>query len=216
VSHDLKAPLRGIASLVNWLEQDHGTRLDAEGREMLRLLGRRSQRMHRLIEDVLAYSRVGRVRETAIAVDTHQLVLDVVDSIAVPPLVEVHVDAGLPTIVGDLTRLQQVFQNLIVNAVQHLGKPQGRIDIACVPQNDAWHFCVSDDGPGIDPRHHERIFGVFQTLSGSRDDPESTGIGLSIVKKVIEGCHGKIWIESQAGHGARFHFTLPRDGAHMP
>lgn len=216
VSHDLKAPLRGIASLVNWLEQDHGTRLDAEGREMLRLLGRRSQRMHRLIEDVLEYSRVGRVRETAIAVDTHQLVLDVVDSIAVPPLVEVHVDAGLPTIVGDLTRLQQVFQNLIVNAVQHLGKPQGRIDIACVPQNDAWHFCVSDDGPGIDPRHHERIFGVFQTLSASRDDPESTGIGLSIVKKVIEGCHGKIWIESQAGHGARFHFTLPRDGAHMP
>jgi signal transduction histidine kinase len=211
VSHDLKAPLRGITSLVTWIEQDYGGKLDDEGREMLRLLGQRSQRMHRLIEDVLEYSRVGRVRETAVAVDLGALVHDIVDSIAVPSHIEVRVEGQLPVLTGELTRLQQVFQNLLSNAVKYIDKPHGHVNVSCEPQAACWRFCVADNGPGIDPKHHERIFGVFQTLGHSREDPDSTGIGLSIVKKIVEAYDGKIWLESELGVGSRFYFELPRD-----
>ena len=211
VSHDLKAPLRGVASLVGWLEQDHGEAMSPEGRELLRLLSTRSRRMHRLIEDILHFSRLGRTRENAIELNLSRLVHEVVDSLAPPDHIDVHV-APLPRVVGDETRMKQVFQNLISNAIKFMDKPHGLIEVGVqeAPDlDDAWVFFVADNGPGIEARHHQRIFDIFQTLH-PRDDPESTGIGLTVVKKIIELRGGRIWVESDAGKGARFVFTLPR------
>jgi PAS domain S-box-containing protein len=238
VSHDLKAPLRGIASLVGWLEQDHGEKLGPEGRELLRLMSARSRRMHRLIEDILHFSRLGRAREASGEVNLARLVHEVIDSLAVPPHIEMRV-APLPRVMGDETRLRQVFQNLISNAVKFMDKKTGgRIEIgaealeepgpgpmgglpyvldenadpaphAARPMVPVWRFHVADNGPGIEPKHHRRIFDIFQTLN-PRDDPDSTGIGLTVVKKIIELMGGRIWVESETGKGARFVFTLPR------
>ena len=215
VSHDLKAPLRGVASLVGWLEQDHGAALGEEGRELLRLLSTRSRRMHRLIEDILHFSRLGRTREAPGEVDLERLVHEVIDSLAVPAHIEVRIEGSLPRVTGEETRLRQVFQNLISNAVKFMDKPQGLVTIgweALEEDGTLWRFCVADNGPGIEARHFERIFDIFQTLS-PRDDPDSTGIGLTVVKKIIELAGGRIWVESEPGKGARFMFTLPRRSA---
>jgi PAS domain S-box-containing protein len=237
VSHDLKAPLRGIASLVGWLEQDYGENLGPEGRELLRLMSARSRRMHRLIEDILHFSRLGRARESSGAIALDKLVREVVDSLDIPAHIEVSQDA-LPVLRGDETRLRQVFQNLISNAVKFMDRDQGgRIEIGCeaveepagrpdrraIHPDDAeaglalesaatrpmWRFFVQDNGPGIEVRHHQRIFEIFQTLA-PREDPDSTGIGLTVVKKIIDLMGGRIWVESEIGKGARFVFTLPR------
>ena len=122
------------------------------------------------------------------------------------------VTLGPIRVVGDETRLKQVFQNLISNAVKFMDKPRGLVTIsweALEEEGALWRFCVADNGPGIEARHHERIFEIFQTLS-PRDDPESTGIGLTVVKKIIELAGGRIWVESEMGKGTRFMFTLPR------
>jgi PAS domain S-box-containing protein len=212
VSHDLKAPLRGVASLVGWLEQDHADQLGDEGRELLRLLSTRSRRMHRLIEDILHFSRLGRVRESAGSVDLDRLVREVIDSLALPAHIEARIDGTLPRVAAEETRMKQVFQNLIANAVKFMDKPRGLITIGVEPREGMWRFCVADNGPGIEARHQERIFEIFQTLS-PRDDPDSTGIGLTVVKKIVELQGGRIWVESQPGQGARFMFTLPQHAA---
>ncbi|MDB5805962.1 MAG: sensor histidine kinase [Betaproteobacteria bacterium] len=222
VSHDLKAPLRGVASLVDWLKQDHGEQLGPEGRELLRLLSARSRRMHRLIEDILHFSRLGRGRESAAEIDLDHLLHEIVDSLDLPPHIAVRV-AALPRLVGDETRLRQVFQNLISNAAKFMDKEKGLIEVGVDPVpaqtpggTPAWRFYVADNGPGIEARHHQRIFEIFQTLH-PRDDPDSTGIGLTVVKKIVELLGGGIWVESELGKGARFVFTLPcRDAIDMP
>ncbi len=209
VSHDLKAPLRAIASLAGWIADDYADKLDDDGREQLALLQGRVQRMHNLIEGILQYSRVGRIGEEGEPVDLSVLVPDVVDALAPPPHVEVKILTSLPVVRGDRTRLTQLFQNLLSNAVKFLDKPQGEIGINCQAEGGFWHFAVSDNGPGIEERHFARIFQLFQTLT-PRDEFESTGIGLSIVKKIVEQCAGSVWVESLVGAGTTFHFTLPR------
>lgn len=208
VSHDLKAPLRAIGSLADWLTVDQADRLDDEGKEHLRLLVSRVRRMDGLIEGILDYSRVGRIKEQAVPVDLDRMVHEVIDSLAPPAHVAVTVQGPLPTIVIEKTRIQQVFQNLLSNAIKYLDKPEGRIEVRCTPQRDAWQFSVADNGPGIEPRHHERVFQLFQTLA-PRDRVESTGVGLALVKKIVEMYGGHVWIESTPGAGSTFHFTLP-------
>jgi PAS domain S-box-containing protein len=210
VSHDLKAPLRGIASLVDWLEQDHAAALGKEGRELVQLMAVRARRMHRLIEDILRYSRVGRSRETETEVDLGELLRTVIDALSVPPHISVRAVTPLPKIRIARTALEQVFQNLIGNAARYMDKPAGEITVECEAVPGFWRIRVSDNGPGIEPRHHQRIFELFQRL-GPRDDSESTGIGLTIVKKIVENLGGSIEIESSPGTGSRFTFTLPRD-----
>lgn len=209
VSHDLKAPLRGIGSLADWLTSDYADKLDAQGREYLALMKNRVTRMDALIDGVLEYSRVGRIRETRVAVDLNALVDQVIQLLAPPPGVAVIVDGPLPTVMAERTRLQQLFQNLIGNAIKHLDKPQGAIRVACTDAGEFWEFSVADNGPGIEPRHHERIFQLFQTLT-PRDRKESTGVGLAIVKKIIELYGGRIWVDSAPGQGSTFFFTLPK------
>lgn len=207
-SHDLKAPLRAIGSLAQWLSTDYADRFDPEGREHMALLLSRVKRMDRLIDGILQYSRVGRVKETPTRVDLGALVGETVDLLAPPPHVAVTV-GKLPTLEIERTRAQQLFQNLLSNAIKYMDKPRGQIDVECVAADGAWHFQVRDNGPGIERRHWDRVFQLFQSLS-SRDSSESTGIGLSLVKKIVEMHGGRIWIDSEVGQGCTFHFTLPR------
>jgi PAS domain S-box-containing protein len=211
VSHDLKAPLRAVGSLADWLAGDYADRLDEQGREYLDLMKSRVTRMDALIDGILEYSRVGRIQETHSPVDLDALVAEVVHLLAPPAGVEVTVDGPLPTVIGERVRLQQVFQNLMGNALKHLDKAEGRIRVACADDGDHWRFSVSDDGPGIEPRHHERIFQLFQVLT-PRDRKESTGVGLALVRKIVELHGGRIWLESAPGKGATFFFTLPKAG----
>ena len=212
VSHDLKAPLRAIGSLADWIATDYTDRLDAEGQEHLRLLKSRVRRMDSLIDGILEYSRVGRVRERAERVDLNALLRDTIDLLAPPAHLRIVIEDTLPTVTLEPTRLRQVFQNLLSNAIKFSDKPEGRIRVGCRADDGTWHFSVADNGPGIDPRHHERIFQLFQTLA-PRDRVESTGVGLALVKKIVEMYGGRVWLDSIPGHGSTFHFTLPRVAA---
>jgi signal transduction histidine kinase len=209
VSHDLKAPLRAIGSLADWIAADQHDRLDAEGQEHLRLLIQRVRRLDALIDGVLRYSRIGRVHEAVTAIELNELVRDVIDSLAPPPGVAVAVAPNLPTVYAEKTCIQQVLQNLLSNAIRYLDKPDGRIGIGCVEQADCWQMSIADNGPGIAPRHFERIFQLFQTLH-PRDRVESTGVGLSIVKKIVEQSGGHVWLESETGQGSTFYLTVPK------
>lgn len=208
ISHDLKAPLRGIASLAEWLNQDYSDRLDDEGREMLHLMGDRVRRMGELIDGVLQYSRIGRVRERATEINLQALLAEVIDAVAPPPAIKIVIDTDLPTLVAEKTRMQQVFQNLISNAVKYMGHPKGEIRIGHQVIDDNWQFYISDTGIGIEPRHFDKVFQIFQTLT-PRDQAESTGVGLAIVKKIVEVYGGRIWVTSEVNQGSTFWFTLP-------
>jgi signal transduction histidine kinase len=209
VSHDLKAPLRAIGALADWLSTDYVDKFDDEGREHMRLLVSRVHRMGNLIDGILQYSRVGRVRETPVPVDVGEVVEDVIELLAPSPNISVTVENHLPTVVIEPTRIQQIFQNLISNAIKYMDKPRGEIRITCIAEDEQWKFSVIDNGPGIESRHFERIFQLFQTLA-PRDRIESTGVGLALVKKIVEMYGGSVWVESTMGKGSTFFFTLPQ------
>ncbi len=212
VSHDLKAPLRGISSLASWLVTDHAEQLGSEGREHLGLIASRVKRLSGLIDAILAYSRAGRAREERTAVDLGPLLRNAIDLLAPPPHIQVEVADELPRLTVEAVKVQQVFQNLLSNAIDFMDKPAGRIRVTCRRDGDAWCFGVSDNGRGIETRHQGRIFQLFQTLS-SRDEHERTGVGLALVKKIVELEGGRIWVDSEPGVGSSFFFTLPVGGA---
>lgn len=210
VSHDLKAPLRGITQLVDWLVHDYAAAFDDQGKTMADLLCNRAKRLTNLIDGILQYSRAGRSASTTEMLDLNQLITDVLDALAPPDTVQVVIEAPLPTVVGDRIRLFQVFQNLLSNAIKFMDQPAGIITIGCAADGAQWRFSVADNGPGIAPQHCTRIFQIFQTLH--HDDETSTGIGLAIVKKIVERAGGKVWVESTPGEGSMFFFTLPKTG----
>jgi len=212
VSHDLKAPLRAASQLVGWLAADYGHIFDSEGREHLDLLLNRVSRMQGLIDSILHYSRLGRIREQQKEVDLNKLVNEVIELVGPPPNITVKVENELPRVFCEETRIHELFQNLLDNAIKYVDKPVGRVAIRCTREDLYWKFSVSDNGPGIDEKYHEKIFQIFQSLH-SRDEIEGTGIGLTIVKKIVELHGGKVWVESEKGSGATFLFTLPVTGA---
>ncbi len=207
-SHDLKAPLRAISNLADWIGEDLAGQIPEENQRQLTLLKSRVQRMEALINGLLEYARIGRRERQIAEVDVAQLLHSVIDSLAPPPGFQVQVANAMPTIHTHRTALGQVFANLISNAIKHHHQGQGRVTIHCRPQVDVLEFCVSDDGPGIASQYHEKIFTIFQTLK-ARDDFESTGVGLSVVKKIVESENGRVWLESAVGEGSRFYFTWP-------
>lgn len=209
VSHDLKAPLRGIKTLVDWLLADYSDKFDVEGKEQMDLLLSRVERMHNLIDGVLKYSRVGRVKEEQVPVNLNELVLEVIDMVAPPENISITVEAELPVVECEKTRIMQLFENLLSNAVKYMDKPAGEVKVGCIEEDGFWQFSVSDNGQGIEEKHFESIFKMFQTLS-PRDKFESTGVGLTVVKKIVELYGGKIWVESEIGKGSTFFFTLPK------
>lgn len=208
-SHDLRAPLRGIANLSNWIEEDMGDRFTAEAHAQMELLRGRVHRMEAMIDGILEYSRVGRVRVKPERFDVAALLADVLDLLDPPAGLRVEIEAGMPVVIGHKLGLHQVFMNLIGNAIKHHDKPAGRIVVACRDAGEMFEFALSDDGPGIDRRYHDKVFVIFQTLQ-PRDKVEGTGVGLSLVKKIVESEGGRIALESEPGKGATFRFTWPR------
>jgi PAS domain S-box-containing protein len=208
-SHDLKAPLRGIANLSQWIEEDLGTALHGEGKSQMELLRGRVHRMEALIDGILQYSRAGRARAKPEPVDTGALVRDIVELMSPPSEVSINVQSDMPTVQSERVPLQQVFLNLIGNAVKHAGKNDPQIEVSWRDDGAMVEFAVSDDGQGISPQYHERIFGIFQTLE-ARDKVEGAGIGLSVVKKIVEAKQGRVWVESEPGKGATFRFEWPK------
>ncbi|HYO58987.1 PAS domain-containing sensor histidine kinase [Archangium sp.] len=208
-SHDLKAPLRGIANLSQWIEDDLKDVMIDETREQMRLLRGRVERMEALINGILDYSRAGRVRSRPEPVDVGRLLAECVELLAPTPVTHVEVASGMPTLRTERVPLQQVFLNLLGNAFKHAGKPDVRVRVEARQVDAFWEFSVADNGPGIAPEYHERIWGIFQTLR-ARDELESTGIGLSVVKKIVEARGGRAWLESALGQGAIFRFTWPK------
>ncbi len=209
VSHDLKAPLRAISQLTHWISKDYSSVLDQPGKEMMDLVIKRVQRMDGFIEGVLSYSRIGSVKEKETRLDLNQLVREVIESLVPPGNIKITIENELPEVIKDPIPMAQIFQNLLGNAIKFMDKRAGIIRVGCENERTHWKFNVSDNGPGIDVRYHDKIFQIFQTLS-PRDDYESTGIGLTQVKKIIELYGGCIWVASEAGKGSDFIFTLPK------
>ncbi|MDD5063883.1 MAG: ATP-binding protein [Phycisphaerae bacterium] len=209
VSHDLKAPLRGIKTVAEWISADYADKLDETGKEQMKLLTGRVDRMHNLIDGILQYSKVGHAEEEKVAVNLNELVAETIDVIAPPENITITIEDELPTVECEHTRIMQVFQNLLSNAVKYMDKPKGQIKVGCVEENGFWKFSVADNGRGIEKKHYEKVFQLFQTLS-PRDKFENTGIGLTVTKKIVELYDGKIWVESKPGQGSTFFFTLPK------
>ena len=209
VSHDLKAPLRAMSSLVTWIEEDSEKHMTDESKEHLQMVVGRIHRMENLIQGILAYSKAGKNKEVKEPTDVKILVNEVIDSHQVPDLFIINNQVNVSVIETEKIKLSQVFSNLISNAIKYNDKPNGEIEIGSFEQEDCCQFYVQDNGPGIEKQYHEKVFMIFQTLL-SRDEVESTGIGLSIVKKIVEEQNGKIWIESGTGQGSRFVFTWPK------
>lgn len=205
-SHDLKAPLRAISSLSTWIEEDLGDGVDEKAREHLRLLRSRVERMAALIEGILGYSRAGRDVEVS-EVNVLELVEEVKVQLLPPPEISVEVLPGpWPTITTQRVQLTQVWSNLLSNAMKHGVPKGGHIELGCGWQDGELCFWTRDDGPGIEPIYHQKIFDLFQRLV-SRDQVEGAGIGLSIVRKLVDRNGGRIWVESAPGDGTTFKFT---------
>jgi len=209
VSHDLKAPLRGIKSLAHWIVSDHFDTLNDDGKEQLSLLQNRVDRMQDLVKGILEYSLLGQASERMTEVDLDVLLPNIVDMVATPDNVSVDIQKSLPTLQCQKTRISQVFQNLLSNAVKYMDKPQGKIEVRCIDEGEHWQFSISDNGPGIDKTYQDKIFQLFQTVL-SKDQTDSTGIGLSVVKKCVTMYGGQVWVESEIGQGSTFYFTFPK------
>jgi signal transduction histidine kinase/CheY-like chemotaxis protein len=208
-SHDLQAPLRGIANLADWLTKDLEGKLPAENQQQIDLIQSRVSQMNLLINGLLQYARVGRENVDSTTVKIGQLLAQVVETLDPPPEFQVSIPAALPTMRTHTLLLKQVFANLIGNAIRYHDRPNGKVEILATEREYLWQFTVIDDGPGIAPEHHKKIFGIFQTLVG-RDKNQGTGVGLAIVQKIVESRGGSVWVESALGQGSAFSFTWPK------
>jgi signal transduction histidine kinase len=210
-SHDLRAPLRGIASLGDWLEEDLGPAAMPETKKHLDAMRTRVQRLDALIHGIATYSRAGRKEETLESLDVNRVLRDVVELSAAPSPDLIKLQPGFPMVTAPRAPLQQIFLNLLSNAVKYARPTEGNeIEVSWAEDLDDWSFSVTDHGPGIAPEHHQRIFGLFNRLT-SRDKVEGAGIGLALVKKLVERHGGQVFVRSALGEGATFGFTWPKE-----
>jgi signal transduction histidine kinase len=207
-AHDLKAPLRAIGSLAGLILVDYGDKLDEQGRGYLDILVRRTERISELISGILRYSEVNYESEKQ-QVNLNEIIDEVIAEAASPENIDIIKDTNFPTILCNRIHIIQVFQNLISNAIKFMDKPRGYVRLSCVEENNFWKFSVADNGCGIEQKYFQKIFKIFQTLT-RRDEMESTGIGLSVVRRIVEKYDGKIWVESEPEKGSTFYFTLPK------
>ncbi len=209
-SHDLKAPLRVISNAVSWLEEDLAPHLTDDTRESMNLLQSRTSRMERLLNDLLQHSRIGRVAEPDIQISGREMAEDLLSLLEIPPGMAVQFSESFLSATLRKLPLETVLVNLISNGIKHHDRPQGRIHVDLVATKHTFYFSVSDDGPGIEEKYHDRIFEVFQTLK-SRDQLEASGMGLAFVKKHISVAGGEIKVISDGTRGTTFEFSWPRD-----
>ena len=212
-SHDLQEPLRMVASFTQLLGRRYKGKLDDDADEFIRYAVEGVNRMQRLINDLLDYSRVGTRGNPMAEVDCEKVLARVLDTLyARIQETGATVDVGvLPNLQADALQMEQLFQNLIGNALKYRGEATPHVTVSAGPDGDTWHFTVRDNGIGIDPAYAERIFVIFQRLHG-KEEYEGTGIGLAICKKIVDRHGGRIWVESSPGQGSTFHFTLPSGG----
>ncbi len=207
VSHDLKSPLRSINSLIAWIKEDNIDKLSEETEQYLGMIEGKIEKMDHLIQGILTYSKIDKTDIKSEKVNTHEIVSNIVGIIDIPKNIKVSVNNTLPVIKADRFRIQQLFQNLIGNAVSYIDKPEGLVEIGAEQSDDCNVFFVKDNGPGIAKKNQEKIFKIFQSLTNNE---KSTGLGLSIVKKITEKYNGAIWLESEVGKGTTFYIKLPK------
>ncbi|SDG91553.1 sensor histidine kinase [Winogradskyella thalassocola] len=206
VSHDLKSPLRSIDTLTAWLKEDYKEAFDANGQNTLNLIRNNVEKMDTLINGILEYSTIGKNQVEVYDVDLNNLIDTILTIIELPKHIKI-TKADLPIIQGDKYRLQQLFQNLIGNAIAYNNKAKGTVDIGVEDQGAFWQFYIKDNGKGIEAKYFEKIFKTFEKLE---NNVESSGIGLSIVKKIVDLYGGKIWLTSKINEGTTFYFTLKK------
>lgn len=209
VSHDLKAPLRGIDNVITWIEEDYSNELSPKISEYIQLIKGRLMRAENMIRGILAYARVGKEQPETEHTNLNVLLQDIVENLAIRPGINVEVQKDLPEIYTEKLPLHQVLSNLISNAIKYHDKPEGYVKVYVRNQIDHYEFFVEDNGPGISKTYHDKIFAIFQTLQ-ARDSFESTGIGLAIVKKILDDRKMKIKVDSEPGKGTIFSFTWPK------
>lgn len=207
VSHDLKSPLRSIDALVSWLREDNEGNLDENSLKNLSHIQTTLEHMENLISDILNHSGVRKDKLFLENVNVKEIIFDVIGVLNVPKHITVHVEGTLPSIKADKTMLKQLFQNLINNAVKYNNKEQGNVWVNFQEQNNNYLFCIKDDGIGIDKKFHKSIFKIFQSVTKNEN---STGIGLAIVKKIVDLHQGEIWVKSELDRGSSFYFTLKK------
>ena len=206
VSHDLKSPLRSIDSLSAWLKEDYKDKLGRDGNKSIKLIRNNVEKMDTLINGILEYSTIGKNRIDVYDVDANKLIYDILGIIPIPSHIAVTKN-DLPIVKGNKYRLQQLFQNLIDNAISNNDKEQGKVVIGVKDKKDYWEFYIQDNGKGIEEIYFDKIFKTFEKLE---NNTKSTGIGLSIVKKIVNLYGGKIWLTSTLNQGTTFYFTLKK------
>lgn len=207
VSHDLKSPLRSITALATWLFEDYKDVLDEKGKYNLQMMLEKVEGMDRLIDGILKYSTVNSDRLDNTTVNVNDVIREIKEIIYIPDHVTIEITNTLPVIQADRVKIHQLFQNFLSNAVVNIDKPEGLVEIASHENSTHWEFSIKDNGVGIPKEYHEKIFKIFQSI-GNKE--RSTGIGLSIVKKIIDRYQGKVWLNSEIGVGTTFYFTLKK------
>ena len=207
VSHDLKSPLRSISALCTWLNEDYQDKLDDNGKYNLTMMQEKVEAMDSLIDGILKYSTISSDNVENSSVNVNEVIKEITDIIYIPEHVKIVTTSTLPTLYADRTKIHQLIQNFLSNAVVHIEREKGLVEIGCEDRNTHWEFSIKDNGVGIPKEYHEKIFKIFQSV-GNKE--RSTGIGLSIVKKIIDLYQGKVWLESEIGIGTTFFFTLKK------
>ncbi|WP_396638340.1 PAS domain S-box protein [Maribacter sp. R77961] len=208
VSHDLKSPLRSISALATWIQEDYSDVLDENGQQNLQLMQEKVAAMDKLIHGILEYSTTNSSTMDVSEVNLNEVVKAVGDSIYIPDHVKLTIPESLPTIFADNTKMHQLFQNIIGNAVVHIEREEGLVQVLFKETASHWCFSIKDNGVGIPKEYHKKIFEIFQSIGHNE---RSTGIGLSIVKKIIDRYGGEVWLDSEVGVGTEFHFTLDKN-----
>ncbi|TXD56545.1 PAS domain S-box protein [Polaribacter sp. IC066] len=207
VSHDLKSPLRSISALNSWIQADNVGKFDAMSLQNFKDVDATLETMENLISNILEYSSISANLEINDDVDLNALIEDLKTVLFVPRNISINILNKLPIIRGDKTKFQQVFQNLISNAIKFIDKEKGFVNIDVAADANFYTFSISDNGIGIEKQHFDKIFKIFQSLNGSKD---SNGIGLSIVKKIVDIYSGEVWLTSEVHKGTTFYFTLKK------
>ena len=207
VSHDLKSPLRSIDALVSWIKSDNEGKLDEITIQNFDLIENTLVNMEQLISSILEYSSIGISNENEIKINLNSLIENIKNNLFIPKNISFNVASNLPTVKGTKIKFYQLFQNLIANAIKFNDKKKGIIELDFKEENSFYQFSIKDNGMGIDEKFHDKIFKIFHYLNKTK---ESSGIGLSIVKKIVNLYGGDIWLESEVGKGATFYFTLKK------
>jgi len=209
LSHDFKAPLRGILSTTNWLLEDYQHKLDEDGQSYLRIIQQKANQFTTMLSTMQEYIQIKERKEAMMYIDTHTLLESIIMTYGSLAGIKIHITQELPTIWGGTTLIERLFKSMVMNAIESIDQQQGEINIECKDNRDCWQFQIADNGCGIASRNFDSIFELFYTLDGYKRE-NGGGIGLSFAKKIVEIMGGHIWLESELGLGTTFFFTLPK------